>query len=76
ADVVVLGFRTEVPAGYGRLITDGGRLIAIREQRDASADEQAIRLCNSGIMAFSGRHILDLLSAIGNDNAKGEYYIT
>lgn len=76
ADLVVLGFRSEMPDGYGRLITDGGRLLAIREQRDASSEELAIRLCNSGIMAFSGRHALDLLTAIGNANAKGEYYIT
>jgi bifunctional UDP-N-acetylglucosamine pyrophosphorylase/glucosamine-1-phosphate N-acetyltransferase len=76
ADVVVLGFEAENPKGYGRLLTDGGRLLAIREDRDASDAERAIRLCNSGIMAFSAAHAVELLSAIGNANAKGEYYIT
>ncbi|MES0881965.1 bifunctional UDP-N-acetylglucosamine diphosphorylase/glucosamine-1-phosphate N-acetyltransferase GlmU [Roseibium sp. SCP14] len=76
ADLVVLGFETEKPFGYGRLLIENGRLVAIREERDASDEERKIRLCNSGIMGFSGKHALSLFEAIGNDNAKGEYYLT
>ena len=77
ADVVVLGFETETPTGYGRLLRDAeGRLVAIREEKDASADERRVTLCNSGIMGFRGAGLVDLLSAIGNDNAKGEFYLT
>ena len=76
AAVVVLGFRTPTPKGYGRLLTDGGRLVAIREEKDASEAERAVDFCNSGIMALAGAHALALLSAIGNANAKGEYYLT
>ena len=76
ADLVVLGFRAKVPTGYGRLIEDGGRLVAIREEKDATDAERAVTFCNSGIMAFRGGVVLSLLDAIGNVNAKGEYYLT
>ena len=76
ADIVVLGFKTETPTGYGRLIVEDGQLIAIREEKDASASERAIKLCNSGIMAFRTEHMLDVLDAVSNDNSQGEYYLT
>lgn len=76
ADVVVLGFRAADPTGYGRLLTRGDRLIAIREHKDATDAERAVTFCNSGIMGFRGDHALAILDRIGNANAKGEYYIT
>jgi bifunctional UDP-N-acetylglucosamine pyrophosphorylase/glucosamine-1-phosphate N-acetyltransferase len=76
AAVVALGFTPADPTGYGRLITSDGCLTAIREEKDASAREREIRLCNAGLMAFSGRDALALLERIGNANAKGEYYLT
>ncbi|MCC2111702.1 MAG: NTP transferase domain-containing protein, partial [Hyphomicrobiales bacterium] len=76
ADVVVLGFEAADPTGYGRLIVNGDRLLAIREHRDASDAERAITFCNSGVLGFRGGLLPDLLDRIGNDNAKGEYYLT
>ncbi|MCQ0986249.1 bifunctional UDP-N-acetylglucosamine diphosphorylase/glucosamine-1-phosphate N-acetyltransferase GlmU [Jiella marina] len=76
AQVCVIGFRPENPTGYGRLIESSGELMAIREEKDASEAERAITLCNAGVMAFSGDRALDILDAIENDNAKGEYYLT
>jgi bifunctional UDP-N-acetylglucosamine pyrophosphorylase/glucosamine-1-phosphate N-acetyltransferase len=78
ADLVVLGFETDEPTGYGRLLLDErGGLAAIREEKDASEDERALTLCNSGIMGFRAAHtLLDLLGRIGKDNAKGEFYLT
>lgn len=76
ADVVVMGFRTETPTGYGRLIERDGSLLAIREEKDASEAERKIEFCNGGLMALAGKHVLSLLDAVGNDNAKGEYYMT
>lgn len=76
AGVAVLGFDAEDPAGYGRLIVEDGRLAAIREDRDCSPAERDIHFCNGGIMAIDGAHALTLLRSIGNDNAKGEYYLT
>lgn len=76
ADLVVVGFRPDDPTGYGRLIERDGRLVAIVEHRDASEAERAIDFCNGGLMAFAGQHLPALLSAIENDNAKGEFYLT
>jgi len=76
SDVVVLGFEAANPTGYGRLLIQNGELAAIREERDASEAERRVTLCNSGIMGFAGKHVLALLDAIGNQNAKGEYYLT
>lgn len=76
ASVVVVGFRPANPFGYGRLIEKGGELLAIREERDASNEERTITFCNGGIMAFHGAGLIELLDAVGNQNAKGEYYMT
>lgn len=76
AAVVVMGFHAPDPTGYGRLIERDGLLVAIREHRDASEAERAVTFCNGGLMAISGEHALSLLDAVGNDNAKGEYYLT
>lgn len=77
AGIAVLGFEAADPTGYGRLLTDkDGWLTAIREEKDASASERAVRLCNSGVMAFRLEDVLGVLTRIGNNNAKGEYYLT
>ena len=76
AALAVLGFRAADPTGYGRLLVEGDRLIAIREQADASAAEREVTLCNAGIMAFDGRKALSILEKIGNANSKSEYYLT
>ena len=75
--VAVLGFRPKDPSGYGRLLTDAsGALIAIREEKDASAEERRVDLCNSGVLVFRVANLAGLLKRIGNANAKGEYYLT
>jgi bifunctional UDP-N-acetylglucosamine pyrophosphorylase / glucosamine-1-phosphate N-acetyltransferase len=76
ASVAVLGFRPVDPTGYGRLITNGHRLVAIREEREASDLERRIDLCNGGLMALRGDVALDILGRIDNKNAKGEFYLT
>ena len=76
ADVAVIGFHTERPTGYGRLLVENGELVAIREEKDATDEERKVTWCNSGLMAVNGRNALDLLDRIGNSNVKGEYYLT
>jgi bifunctional UDP-N-acetylglucosamine pyrophosphorylase/glucosamine-1-phosphate N-acetyltransferase len=75
AALAVLGFRAADPTGYGRLLMEGDRLVAIREHADASADERRITLCNAGVMAFDGRRALEIIEKIGNANSKAEYYL-
>ena len=75
--IVVLGFRPDDAAAYGRLITDdAGRLNRIIEFEDASASERTVTLCNSGVMAIDAAILFRLVDAVGNDNAKGEFYLT
>jgi bifunctional UDP-N-acetylglucosamine pyrophosphorylase/glucosamine-1-phosphate N-acetyltransferase len=74
---VVLGFRPPDPGAYGRLIVDGkGHLQAVIEAKDATPDQLAVDLCNSGVMAIDGARLFGLLDRVGRDNAKGEYYLT
>lgn len=75
--VVVLGFDAIDPKKYGRLkMASDGTLAAIVEYKDASDEERAITLCNSGLMLFNGQHLFDLLAGLTNDNAAGEFYLT
>ncbi|CAM5766830.1 bifunctional protein GlmU [Labrys miyagiensis] len=76
AHVAVLGFHTANPTGYGRLVIEDGALARIVEEKDATADQKVIGFCNGGLMALRGETSLSLLDAIGNANAKGEYYLT
>lgn len=76
AAVVVMAFEAKDPTGYGRVLTSGGEVLAIREHRDASEDERRISLCNGGLMAIQGDVALTLLDKVGNENAKGEFYLT
>ena len=76
ASVAVLGFRPKNPTGYGRLIMNGHRLIAIREEKDANEGERRIDLCNGGLMALRGEVALEILGRIGDSNAKREFYLT
>ncbi len=77
AHVAVLGFEPFDPTGYGRLLTTpAGELLAIREEKDATPEERAVELCNSGVLAFRCPDLMGILTRIGNANAKGEYYLT
>ncbi|RXH32595.1 bifunctional UDP-N-acetylglucosamine diphosphorylase/glucosamine-1-phosphate N-acetyltransferase GlmU [Bradyrhizobium zhanjiangense] len=76
AAIAGLGFRAADPSGYGRFIVEGDRLVAIREEADASEAERKIDLCNAGLMAIDGRRALEILGQIGNANSKSEYYLT
>ena len=76
ADVTVLGFEAEDPGRYGRLIADGSALERIVEFKDATDQERAISLCNSGVIACDAALLAELVAGLGNDNAAGEYYLT
>ena len=75
-DIVVLGFHATDPGRYGRLVMVGDRLERIVEFKDATDEERAITLCNSGVIAADAKTLFDLVAAVGNANAAGEYYLT
>ncbi len=74
--VVVLGFHAADPGRYGRLLTKGDTLLAIREFKDATDEERAITLCNSGVICADAKTLFQLVARLGNANASGEYYLT
>jgi bifunctional UDP-N-acetylglucosamine pyrophosphorylase/glucosamine-1-phosphate N-acetyltransferase len=75
--IAILGFDSETPKGYGRLLRDAtGGVIAIREELDATPEERRISLCNSGIVAADAATLWRLLAQVQPNNAKGEYYLT
>ena len=75
-DLVVLGFEAADPGRYGRLIVKDCQLEGIVEFQDASEEERAVTLCNSGVIAADRTTLFDLIAAVGSDNAAGEYYLT
>jgi bifunctional UDP-N-acetylglucosamine pyrophosphorylase/glucosamine-1-phosphate N-acetyltransferase len=75
--IAVMGFEADDPTGYGRLLRSrDGHISEIREELDASPEERKVRLCNSGIIAMDASALWQTLPKIGNQNAKGEYYLT
>ena len=75
--LVVLGFETDAPGEYGRIIKGrDGKLEKIVEAREANNDELAVTLCNSGVYAVDARFLSNALDKIKNNNSKKEYYLT
>ncbi len=73
--LVALAFEAADPQRFGRVIAEGSVVHRIVEWKDASDEERAIRLCNSGLVAASASDLWRWLGAIDNDNAAGEYYL-
>ena len=75
--LAILTQRLDPPRGYGRIVRDdGGRVVRIVEERDATEAERAITEVNTGILAVSRERLDAWLAALRNDNAQREYYLT
>ena len=74
--IIFLGFTPADPGRYGRLVTEGDRLLKIVEYKDATAAERAITLCNSGVVCADVHTLLRLAAKTGTQNASGEHYLT
>lgn len=64
------------PTGYGRIVREGGEVVRIVEQRDASDDERRITEINAGIYVFDAETLRAGIAALSTDNAQGELYLT
>ncbi|RIX27448.1 bifunctional UDP-N-acetylglucosamine diphosphorylase/glucosamine-1-phosphate N-acetyltransferase GlmU [Sphingomonas edaphi] len=74
--VVVLASSPEDGKAYGRVILgEGDHIAKMVEYKDATEEERAVKLCNSGMMAVSSRDLFRWLAKVGNANAAGEYYL-
>ena len=75
-DVAILTADMENPRGYGRIVRRDGVVIRIVEQKDATAEEQAITEINTGVLCAPAARLKRWLDALGSNNAQGEYYLT
>jgi bifunctional UDP-N-acetylglucosamine pyrophosphorylase/glucosamine-1-phosphate N-acetyltransferase len=74
--IVVLASSPADPLRYGRIILgEGDRIARMVEYKDATEEERAVRLCNSGMMAVRSSDLFRWLAQVGNENAAGEYYL-
>jgi len=69
-------FRPAAAGGYGRILREEGRIVGIREEKDASAKERAIGECNAGLYCADLGLLREVLPQLGSDNAQGEIYLT
>jgi UDP-N-acetylglucosamine pyrophosphorylase len=78
AVATVLTAEMEDPAGYGRIIRNGGgeEVLKIVEHKDATEEERAVNEINSGVYVFNAAELFSALHGITNKNAQGEYYLT
>nr|WP_314882844.1 bifunctional UDP-N-acetylglucosamine diphosphorylase/glucosamine-1-phosphate N-acetyltransferase GlmU [uncultured Campylobacter sp.] len=76
AEVNLSVFSARDPFGYGRVITRGGEILKIVEQKDASEEEKAVKDANAGCYCFKSEALKQILPQIKPDNAQKEYYLT
>ncbi len=75
--VTVLSARVPDPHGYGRIVRDAeGEFTGIVEHADATPEQHAIEEINSGMYAFDGALLSEVVQRLSTDNAKGEEYVT
>ncbi|MCR5879881.1 bifunctional UDP-N-acetylglucosamine diphosphorylase/glucosamine-1-phosphate N-acetyltransferase GlmU [Phenylobacterium sp. J367] len=76
-DLAMLAFEPVDPLLYGRVIKGAdGHVIRIVEARDATPEEKAVKSCNAGMMCADRARLFGWLEKVGNQNVKGEYYLT
>ncbi len=76
AAVTVLTANLPDPQGYGRIVRAGEDVVAIIEQKDASAEQRALCEINTGTYVFDAEFVFSILPQLGKENAQGEYYLT
>ncbi len=74
--VTVVGAFFDDPTGYGRLVTESGRLLKIVEHKDCNENELEIKEVNAGIYLFNKKELISALPKLKNNNSQNEYYLT
>lgn len=76
AAATILTAKVPEPFGYGRIVRDGGRVVKIVEEKDATAEERKISEINTGTYIFDAQLLREALGKLHTNNAQGEYYLT
>lgn len=73
----LLAIRVADPRGYGRVLRDGnGHVRSVVEEKDASDEQRAIDLVNTGILVAPAAALRQWIARLDRSNAQGEYYLT
>ena len=75
-NISLLTVNLEDPTGYGRIVRQDEKVVAIVEHKDASEEIKAIKEANTGILAVKAAYLKECLNKIDNNNSQGEYYLT
>lgn len=72
----MLTMNLATPFGLGRILRQGGKVHAIVEEKDATAEQKHINEINSGVYCVDNAILHTYLKNLTNNNAQGEYYLT
>ena len=65
--IALLTVELENPSGYGRIIRQNGRVVAIVEQKDANEEQLKIQEVNTGVMVSDGASFKKWLARLENN---------
>ncbi len=73
----LLATRLDNPHGYGRVLCDAaGQIAEVVEEKDATGEQRAVTLVNTGILAADAAALRGWIARLDRNNAQGEYYLT
>lgn len=75
-NIALLTVGLDDPSGYGRIVRENNKVVAIVEHKDANDEQKIIKEVNTGILAMRAGYLNECLSRVNNDNSQGEYYLT
>ena len=75
-DCILLSCKVKDPFGYGRIIKEGGKIVNIIEENEATEEQKKINEASTGVYIFKYVRLIEAASKIDNNNVKGEYYLT
>jgi len=75
-NISLLTVNLDDPTGYGRIVREAHKVVAIVEHKDASDEIKKIQEVNTGILAVNAAYLNQCLDKIDNKNVQGEYYLT
>lgn len=76
AAMALAAMRVEDPTGYGRVVLKHGVVRRIVEEKDASDEQRAIDLVNTGLYAFDADWLRAAVSRLKASPVTGEIYLT
>ena len=75
-NISLLTVNLDDPTGYGRIVREADKVVAIVEHKDASDEIKKIQEVNTGILAVNAAYLNQCINKIDNNNVQGEYYLT